>query len=203
MKRYHFKGTDGAVRLRLLHGPTLDDVRLTRQVNDDQVVELELDAAELRGLHHVLGAILKVRDQAKAPPARPAPAAGAAALAIAAVVLAAALGVVGCLTEGTAAAGPFDVTYADRPPAAPPAIPRCPLPTPERVALAPERPECAYVAHRDGRGLNLLCEVPWRHVHLDVRWDPRGESGRGVMALEQDHCSGDYGVAWQRAREAD
>jgi len=192
--RYDVKGADGAVRLRVQHGPGLDDVRLTKQINDDQVVDLVLDAAELRGLEVVVAAIAKVRAEQAATPATKA---GAAALAIAAVVAG------GCLQGGNPSAGAFLVTYADRTTAVVDegdGRGKCELPRPERLQLEQLRAECTYVP-RAQTGLNLLCGLGQGRWLPTFRWDDHGEGGRGVLHIEAPSCFGDYDVEIHRRAE--
>lgn len=198
--RFDIKGADGAIRTKVTIGPELgDDVQIVKRLDDDQVVELKLDAVELRGLEVVVAAIAKVRaEQAgKAPPAAPAAKAGVAALAIAAVVAG------GCLQGGDPSAVAFLATYADR--TGDGVVDegdgrgKCEEPSPELLQLEPAQPGCTYLS--TGRqGLNLLCGLG-QGRWLAFRWDDHGERARGVLHLEAPSCIGDYDVEIHRRAE--
>jgi hypothetical protein len=67
MRQYDLKAADGSVSTRAHIGPQLGDpLRLTKRLNDDQVVEIELDEAEVRALGIVAQALVKVRDEVAA-----------------------------------------------------------------------------------------------------------------------------------------
>jgi hypothetical protein len=205
--RYDLKGVDGGIRTKVHHGPELEDpVRITQRVDDDQVVELEFDLVELRGLHHVLGAIVKVRAEAAAKAA----AAGAkVAVALAFVFLLVVAGPA-CLEAGDGSTAPWVVTYAERSAGAyfdatgdggATVRSRCGLPPPEQLELGPPRPGCTYVPRDRDVGLNLLCGQGTGHVTFE--WEPHAEGGRGDLRLERPDCRGDYAVELHRDRGAE
>ncbi len=112
-------------------------------------------------------------------------------------LLCAAFMAVVCLEGGDPFAGRFLATYTDELGDTGVAD-RCPLPSSEQAALEPERPGCAFIPFRDGRGLNLLCDSSWERVHLDVRWDPSGDGGRGQGVLDGGGCRALFRFEWHR-----